>query len=322
MSARHWILWALTLLSLMLPARAEVSAEGKTADTSHFVMMSDDDPTPWPIWSKVRLHVPAAQALNTAGDANGDGLPEFCINPATIQPEVVWSRATPNGGEVVLSRWTSIAWTTPQSLTSNLDDDRDPRLAFDSNTARLVVWWREGVGGGSVVWLVRELKTQPSEPPASEPPSASESNGAPANNWQPEEKIASEPGARLPHLALFEGTIRVAYQAGVAGALEVRVSAKDASGKWSSEHVATSQAKAVPGLPIPSLDVRVHSDAGHLWIDWVEKPGELAFSSYDPLTTQWGPVETENFSWDASLGQLEWTAREWARRAIRDRVLH
>jgi len=254
------------------------------------------DPYPYP-WAWIRENVPGVQVLNPDGDANGDGPASFAIDPADGAPVVAWAWFDGEDHEIVLSRWTGSGWSAPEPLTDNAVDDLDPDLSFGEDGALHVTWWRDGAT-----------------------PAVLARHRTPGGSWGPEEPVtgADEPG-RLPGVAADPAAPRVGWQGTDGPDTTVVVSSRRDDGTWRAELVARTGYAGPAGDG--DVDVRVHALAGRLWVDWVDGPGELAFSVRDPATGTWSAPESEPYDWDESAGECEFHARELARQRVRWRVL-
>jgi len=290
---------ATVVLALLLPlvaqVRAEVSVDARRSAPALFLGGGDngDLGDPYPQWAVIRQGVDPGLVLNTSGDDNGDGPPSWAIDPASGNPVVAWARWDGHDHEIVYSRWTGSGWSDSVPVTDDDLDDVDPALAVAPDGTLRLAWWRTE-NGHRTVWF-RDLGQE----------------GATAEEVTPLPRAGSRPG-----IALHGGDVKVAFQREEAGTREVRVASRDAS--WADELVATTSYAGPGGNG--DIDVRVHSVAGHLWVDWIDADGQLAWSERDPATGAWGPVEHEPCAWGGTTGDSEPVARERARARIRMRV--
>ena len=56
--------------------------------------------------------------LNELGESNGDGRPTILMRSAPELPVVAWSRNSPTGFDIVISRFDGQAWTVPPASTA------------------------------------------------------------------------------------------------------------------------------------------------------------------------------------------------------------
>ena len=88
---------------------------------------------------------------------------------------------------------------------------------------------------------------------------------------------------------------------------------------WTDELVASTAYAGPAGDG--DIDVRIHALAGHLWVEWIDAEGSLAFSEWDGAADTWGAARHETYTWGEATGETEPVARERARARIRMRVL-
>ncbi len=284
------------ILAVVLPAaRAEISVGEKSVAPSFLAggPGNGDNPYPWPPWATVRQHVDPALVLNANGDANGDGPAAWAIDPSTGNPVVAWAWWDGADHEIVLSRWTGSRWSSRELVTDNDLDDVDPAIAVAADGTVRVTWWRVENGHRTVWYEDLSLRDGTAEEVTPLPR---------AGSW--------------PSVALFAGDAKVAFQREEAGVREVRVATR--SEGWSEELVASTSYAGPAGDG--DIDVQVHADAGHLWVDWVDSEGRLAWSEWNPAAGAWGPVRHESYSWDSEI-EVEPIARARARARIRARVV-
>ncbi len=290
MSARRI---AASLAVLLALASGTTCAEVAIATKSGGLLLQggSNDPGPWPGWAILRITAPIDTFLNYYGDTNGDGAPAFAINPATSQPEVVWSWFDGHDHEIVLSRWDGQQWTVPQILTSADEEDLDPAVSIDESGTRHITWWRQGTP--DQVWYMR---VSPGQVPLTQ------------------ETVTQlvETGAR-PDAAAPGGVARVGYQQPGPSGTRVIVARRD-TGTWQRTTIAETAYAGPAGDGV--IDVRVHALAGRMWADWVNGEGTLGYSVYDATSAMWGAVQTYAYAW-AEQGDTERLARERARVAVR-----
>jgi len=233
--------------------------------------------------------------LNPSGDDNGDGPAAWAIDPATGNPVVAWAWWDGHDHEIVVSRWTGTAWSEKDRLTDDELDDVDPAVTVTAAGTVRVTWWRTENGHRAVYYL--DLGTRADGPEV----------------VTPLPRSGSRPG-----LALVDGDVAVAFQHEESAVREVRVAWR--SSGWDDELVSATTYSGPAGDG--DIDVRIHSLAGHVWVDWVDAEGILAWSERDAVSGEWSAPSSEPYSWGATGdGDSEPVARERARARIRSRVL-
>jgi len=274
--------------------RAEVSVGSRQAGPAFLAIGSGEGGVPVPTWAVIRQDVDPSLVLNASGDDNGDGPAAWAIDPATGNPVVAWAWWDGSDHEIVLSRWNGSEWTSWDHLTDNDLDDVDPAITVaDDGTVRLT-WWRTE-NGHRTVWF-RDLSLR---------------DGS-AEEVTPLPRAGSRPG-----IAPWNGDIKVAFQREEAGVRDVRVATRSTG--WSDELVASTGYAGPAGDG--DIDVEIHALAGHLWVDWIDAEGQLAWSEWDGSEGAWGPVRHEPYSWGGDTGESEPVARDRARARIRMHVL-
>ncbi|MBP7146584.1 MAG: hypothetical protein KBD01_03500 [Acidobacteria bacterium] len=283
--------WPAALLAAALlapaPAPAEISAE---LSGLSLLLPGGDNGEPWPT---VRPGADRSRILNEFGGDNGDGFPAIGINPRTREPEAAWAFWDGHDHEIVVSRWDGMRWTAFRQLTNNDVEDLDPALEFTASGDRRFSWWRSDVAGPRILYM-----------------EDMQGLGSPEENVSDEAVASARPG-----IAIFAGLPRVAYQAGPPGNQDVVVARRD--GDWKRETLFRTDYLGPHGDG--DIDVQVHVAGGELWVDWINRDGQIAYRYLGD--SGWLGVEYESYEWDASVGVTEEIAREFARRRIRDRVM-
>ena len=277
-----------------MPASAEVSVGSHAPHPSFLATSGGEHPDPFPGWRPVRQNADASLMLNSSGDDNGDGPAAFAIDPATGNPVVTWAWWDGSDYEIVLSRWTGSEWSAREQLTDNALDDEDPAITVTADGGIRVTWWRTE-NGHRTVWY-RDLALEE----------------ASAEEVTPLPRAGSRPG-----VANWEGDVKVAFQHEESGVREVRVATRSTG--WTDELVASTAYAGPAGDG--DIDVRIHALAGHLWVDWVDADGQLAWSEWDAVAGTWSTPAHEAYTWDAAAGESEPVARERARARIRMHVV-
>ncbi len=123
-------------------SRAEVGvALDASFARSPYVQIIVDDPSPvGTAWRRFSAS-PSRVVLNAQGEANGDGSPDFVLNPVSSLPIVVWARNNAGNFDVVVSAFSGGAWSTPQVVAGSPSNELDPRVVVDSaGTVHLLYW--------------------------------------------------------------------------------------------------------------------------------------------------------------------------------------
>jgi len=151
---RRWIERVVLLAGLgvavglaALPVPAEVAAVG-TGQASSYALKSiidDTEPVHGIIWQRFNQDSPTRVVLNEEGALNGDGDPSLSRSAQGF-PVVAWSRNSPGGFDVVVSRFENGAWSAPAVVAGSAADELDPVLVLDpaSGWMHLLFWIADG----------------------------------------------------------------------------------------------------------------------------------------------------------------------------------
>jgi len=74
------------------------------------------------------------------GDSIGDIEPQLDLNPTTQQPVVVWSRFDGKDFEIAIASFDGVRWSQTKILTSNVYDDREPRITAENSNLIHLMW--------------------------------------------------------------------------------------------------------------------------------------------------------------------------------------
>ena len=257
--------------------RAEVGAfyggPGAGTPTPYVLGAILDEPDPYTnYWVQEHVGLGPHRVLNPNGETNGDGRPDVWLHPGTRVPLVVWSRNSPTGFDIVLSRFEDGAWTDPDVLVDVVENARDPRLAIDAATGDVhLVYWIEAV-----------------EPRA-------EHRVAPADlsTWSAPQAVSGPGEASFrPQAVVHDGVLRVIYEVHVPGAggtpRQVVLARLDPGG-FVQEIVAQTTHDG-------DICPEVHSQAGRIWLDWIDGEGLMGWIRFDPLEGTWTPILAEPFA--------------------------
>jgi hypothetical protein len=266
-----------------VPSPAEVSLVYGPEGVGVLILgiIEGPDPIPQILWEQVRDEADPVLILNPEGAGRGDGRPDVAMDPVTGFPHVVWAYNNGEDSDIAYVYWTGSEWSATQFLTTGIADERDPRIFIDEESI-LVVWWEPET---DAIWLL------------SRPHAAS---------WEVPEEINSHPGMR-PSVIRWGGTVFVASERdnGPAGR-QIFLSERLGEGNFDTQLVNSTTAD-VP------LDVELHNQQDHLWMDWRHSPTEFAYSEFNG--SFWPPPGT--FPWS----ETSWLMLEQARQTVRGLVL-
>jgi hypothetical protein len=273
--------------ALLLPAAIPLRAE-YTADISEEIyyllllaIIEDPDPVPVGFWNPVHEGATGGEILNFAGDDRGDGRPDTAVDPGTNRPLVTWAYKGAADHDIAISEWGVDSWGETVFLTSDTEDELDPRAHIDDEGRAYVVWWR----GGQLAKLFIVSR----EPGSS--------------TWGFPEPIG--PTGRRPSICTVAEGVLVGFERDGGGGQEVVLLTMLHDGTTTIEVVAETD-RTEP------LDVMVHFAAGRLWIDWKHDAGQFAYSVYSG--DGWdAPVL---LPWD----DKSWIGEEEARKIVRSEV--
>jgi len=272
----------LAISTLMVPlssVRCEVGADWNPSEagmaTLHRIAAIGDGPDPWSgIWLTLGSPSSGRVILNPLGDANGDGPPSVITDPTTGVLLVAWAKNSPNGFDVVLSQFANGTWTTPQVVAGDvLVSEKDPTMVLAADGSVHLFYWIDGTE-----------------------PAVYYKHGSPdLTSWSAPVLVsqAGEPACR-PAAASHNGVLHVAYEVhdfGLNNApSEVVLSRQDGSG-FTPEIVAMTNNSG-------SISPQVHSQSGHIWVDWVDTEsdgaGEVGWTRIDSQG-HWEPIQYESF---------------------------
>jgi hypothetical protein len=288
--ARRALVGACVLLASSQVPRAEVSVDPHAGDSLNVLVMGivdDTDPITQVVWQPFRS-IPAERILNPDGFLRGDGSLDLAVHPATGWPSVVWAYNAGAHRDVAFAEWDGGAWSATAFLTGGPTDDLDPRVFVEPDGTVHVTWWTDGPVATVFV------RTRP----------AGSAIFGPA--FQVSEGLIP---SRRPSAAVTGGIFRVAYERDSAmpgAAQEIVVATAGAGGAFGFEVVASTTRSE-------RLDVKVHSEAGHLWLDWKHDAAEFGCAEHAGGGWVAGPP--------GSWSDHSWVGTETTRKAVRGSVL-
>jgi len=237
---------------------------------------STEDPTPInPVWRRLSVSDSIGFALNSGGEANGDGMPSLLTDVGTGLVVAAWSRNSANGFDVVVSRFVSGAWTAAQVVVGSSANELDPQLVLGPDGFVHMFYWVDGATP-QVLHIVA-------------PPDLS--------SWSTSVPVSqSGEFACRPAGAFHNGVLRVAYEVhnfGSGNTPRQVVLARFENGAFTPEIVAMTN-------NLGDVRPEVHSHAGRLWVDWVDHEtsggsGEIAWTRQN-AQGQWEAIRYESFA--------------------------
>jgi len=234
-----------------------------------------DDPDPInQVWRQYSPPGAGRAVLNPEGDTNGDGMPSMLADPGTGSLTVAWSRNSPAGFDLVISRFENGAWTTPQIIAGTPENELDPELVLDPGGIVHLFYWVDGA-----VPRVFHMQAPPD-----------------LSSWSAP-LLVSQPGqaACRPAGVVFQGVLRVAYEVhdfGYGNTPRQVVLARFSNGAFVPEVVSITN-------NLGDVRPQVHAHAGRIWVDWVDAEttggsGEVGWSRLD-AQGHWEPIRYEPF---------------------------
>jgi hypothetical protein len=227
------------------------------------------------VWAQYGAPNASRAVLNPEGATNGDGMPSVAFSPVLGVAAVAWAKNSPNGFDVVISRYDGTDWTVPQVVVGAPGvNELDPQLLVGPDGSLHLFYWVDG----------------------SSPRVFYTSAPAGSINWSTPIPV-SPPGqvTLRPAGAFFEGVLRVVYEVhefGYGNSPRQVVIARYESGSFITEVVAMTNYTG-------EVRPQVHSHGGKLWVDWIDTEttghsGELAWTRMDSQG-QWEPISFQPY---------------------------
>jgi hypothetical protein len=95
------------------------------------------------LWAPLVPHVYDEQVLNPGGDLDADGRPAVGVRPLVGLPEVVFSRASPQGYHMVFAQHDGERWARLTEIgRTNFGSDVNPILGYDDAGRSMLLWQR------------------------------------------------------------------------------------------------------------------------------------------------------------------------------------
>lgn len=278
------LLAAFMLLAVTLAA-AELRGTRINDSVYVLILSITEDADPVVSWEPVadEWECGSGKLLNPAGDARGDGRPDVAIDPVTGWPLVTWAYWAGADYDIAFSEWEGEDWTEIDFITSDIENQLDPRSHIDDAGRVRTVWW-EPVQSGKLYLAVRE----------------------------PGEVLWGLPqllphSGRRPSVVLDGDSVLVAFEEDGPHATQ-RVSVLTLLGSGGNQDVTLATTDRVD-----PLDVMIHEAAGVFWADWKQSDDAFAYS----VRTAGGWTAPVTVPWTDHT----WVGEEELRRIIQTLVL-
>lgn len=222
--------------------------------------------------------------LPVSGSVRADWF--IASNPVSGNPEAVWSTVPldESDTEIFYSYLDGSGWAPSIRLTTNAYGDSEAVLAFDADGGRKVVW---GTGESTDRILLRTLPSS-------------------GGSWS-DVTVLSDEGedSRNPCIAVDSSGTYVGYEvAPSSGGRTVKATKIDGDGGVERSTIRTTPSTS-------ALQTVLHSEGGHLWIDWVDSVSQLGWS--ERSGGSWGSPQYTSYSGPTDVAA--------GRSRIRSRVL-
>jgi hypothetical protein len=227
----------------------------------------------------------ASIAIGTAAALSVDP-PDLEVNAVSGLIETVdatWSGSNYNVRYTVMNA--SGFQSTSQLLSTNTQDDVDPRIAINPTGNAYVAWWRD-LSTDAVLYRKHNYTT-----------------GA----WGAERAVglATESNSR-PRVLSGGGKIWVCYQIQNARSRSIGVQIIDDDPEPVRSVIGTTSYTG-------DIDLQIQYEAGHLWVTWIDTASRVAYTEYSYDKRVWSSTAYEYYSGDSV---------DAARSRIRSRVLN
>jgi hypothetical protein len=265
------------LFCCALPSIAEVGVRlsGSPGDEQvgsiYIVVGITDGSDPFSLsWSRYSGSNENIVVLNEQGYTNGDGRPSMAFQLSTQTPIVVWSRNSPTGFDVVMSRFENQTWTEPIVLAGGPDDALDPVVSIDpTDGAMHLLYW---VAGQTAQVMHRQA-------------------AADLTVWS-DPIVVSQPGvpSLRPSATFHAGSLVVTYElhGGGLGQVPRQIAvATRQQGQFTTDIIANT-------YHAPENRPEAHSDGQKLWIDWIDGENTMTWSD-QAESSPWSTVQAEPF---------------------------
>ena len=195
-------------------------------------------------------------------------LPDSELNPATGNIETVDAPA--EEGNLVRHVVDPGKGASHSATTISTHAANAPRIAIKTAGDTWVVWWRD-TPVDRVYLTIHDLQE---------------------GTWSPE-KVFSEPTeeSRYPEIVHDASAAWIVYQVDTGSGSEIAgLSIIDDPDPWSTRTIIASSAAT------GDLDVRIHTEDGHVWTTWVDSTSDVGWSEYDAVTDSWDLPQYKSYS--------------------------
>lgn len=226
--------------------------------------------------------------IGAQGFAGAADPPDAAINPATGAIEITDATSDADGEPRVryVAQKSSSGRLETAILAEGTKGGLDPKIEITTEGQTWVVWWREAEPP-EVLCTVKD---------------------AASGTWSDVRRV-SDPGesARYPQIVHDGKTIWVVYESPTPDGASIVVKGTQDDPQPFPTGIVLG-ATTFSGNRAP----RIHAEAGHLWVTWVDSSSHLACSEYDPTGGVWSLPEYESYAGSSV---------DLARAAMRARVL-
>lgn len=220
----------------------------------------------------LRVLIVSAACVGFAATANADP-PDSRVNP--VSGAIETADATLHGGNTDIRHAVNPGPGQPIEVffvTTDVADDRSPRIAIGTSGDTWIAWWRNGATPSV---LVRKRRF---------------SDGA----WLSERTVGNTATAcRNPEIAFDGSQVWVAFEETTASGLAIRC------GTILDEPTPIDTAVVGTTSYAGDVDTLVHAESGKLWVSWVDSASQVAWSKYDPGTQAWTTPALESYASDS-----------------------
>jgi hypothetical protein len=198
----------------------------------------------------------------------------WCIvdNPANSNPEAAWSNTAGGSSDILYSYLNGASWTEEVAVADDGANGVSPAIVIDGSGNRTIAW---------------ETSDSPARIELSSKPYSGGSWSSPVIVSDTDES------SRAPSTAIFNGDAYIAYEVvPSSGGRLVKVARDDGQGNYPRTTVRTTSSTN-------PLDSRIHSESGHLWVEWIDEAGVLGWSEY--VHDEWTAMDTQSFESEKDL---------------------
>ncbi len=195
-------------------------------------------------------------------------LPDSELNPATGNIETVDAPA--EEGNLVRHVVDPGKGASHSATTISTHAANAPRIAIKTAGDTWVVWWRDTFVD-HVYLTIHDLQEE---------------------TWSPEQRISeSTEESRYPEIVHDASAAWIVYQIDTGSGSEIAgLSIIDSPDPWSTRTIIASSTAT------GDLDVRIHTEDGHVWTTWVDSTSDVGWSEYDAVAESWELPQYESYA--------------------------